>query len=456
MQKQEVNESSESESDDGDADIVNNQQNDENDWTNQNKTTKEVEEFVSGYRKFWENQNLKNSGQPSNSNENIEATIENHHADVVELTACGVPNTEESVKEDKDSKMKKKRKLVDGCNGKTENVKQKRKKLRKKQDKQVDSAANVWDVSPLDLENDNIIDDIFNNIEYKIQEKINKKLGSVQLKLNKTKVSPKDKKYKANNSKCKEKNEDALILCSKPSAPNVEITDKIPKLEGTVTMNKNIDSLKLLLETESVKQTKNKTDMKPDKVKESKPVSLDSGIPDVQSYDDNEEEIMGNMRIVPKDPDVMGSFEDPDIIEEFAQDKKDTADKDAPKDIDLILPGWGSWGGKDIPVPKRKKRFIIKAPRQVPRKDMNKGELIINESANDSIKSHLVSDVPFPFKTVRDFEASIRAPIGNTFVPETAFRKMIKPTLTTSMGAVIEPITEDILLHKEKKKKSYS
>ena len=57
-----------------------------------------------------------------------------------------------------------------------------------------------------------------------------------------------------------------------------------------------------------------------------------------------------------------------------------------------------------------------------------------------------VSELPYPFKSVKDFEASVRAPVGRLFVPETAHKKMTAPPIVTKMGTVIQPMTEDELL----------
>lgn len=54
--------------------------------------------------------------------------------------------------------------------------------------------------------------------------------------------------------------------------------------------------------------------------------------------------------------------------------------------------------------------------------------------------------MPFPFRSVRDFEASIRAPIGRTWVPETAHRQLSAPKIVTHAGQKIEPMTEDALV----------
>jgi U3 small nucleolar RNA-associated protein 14 len=61
--------------------------------------------------------------------------------------------------------------------------------------------------------------------------------------------------------------------------------------------------------------------------------------------------------------------------------------------------------------------------------------------------------LPFPFTSVKDFEASIRAPIGNTWIPQTAHRKLIKPSVVTKLGTVIEPMDEDMLVNKKMKMK---
>lgn len=53
---------------------------------------------------------------------------------------------------------------------------------------------------------------------------------------------------------------------------------------------------------------------------------------------------------------IAQAFADDDVIEEFQQEKADVVEKDKPQDIDLTLPGWGSWGGEGIKVSKRKRK----------------------------------------------------------------------------------------------------
>lgn len=127
--------------------------------------------------------------------------------------------------------------------------------------------------------------------------------------------------------------------------------------------------------------------------------------------------------------------------------------KSQPKDIDLTLPGWGCWGGKNIKVSKRKKkRFILKVPKDLPRKDENKGDVIILEQDNPKIKEHQINELPYPFTSVKDYEASVRMPIGRNFVSENAHRKLIEPVIKTRIGKIIEPMNENVLVKKSNEK----
>lgn len=149
---------------------------------------------------------------------------------------------------------------------------------------------------------------------------------------------------------------------------------------------------------------------------------------------------------------IAQAFASDDVIEEFQVEKQDIIDSEKVKDIDLTLPGWGEWGGKDLKPSKRKqKRFIVKAP-EVERKDKNLTNVIISESVDHSIRKHQVNQLPFPFQSIHQFESSIRAPIGNTWNPESAFRDLIKRKVVTRNGAIIEPINKQETFKKHKQK----
>ncbi|XP_064594449.1 LOW QUALITY PROTEIN: U3 small nucleolar RNA-associated protein 14 homolog A-like [Liolophura sinensis] len=138
---------------------------------------------------------------------------------------------------------------------------------------------------------------------------------------------------------------------------------------------------------------------------------------------------------------IAEAFADDDVIEEFAREKERSGQRQKAKDIDLTLPGWGQWGGTGVQVnKKRRKRFLIKAPQGPPRKDRKLGNVIISEQKDEAIAKHQVSHLPFPYTNVQQFERSIRAPVGKTWNPETAFKKMTKPKVVTRLGTVIKPM----------------
>jgi U3 small nucleolar RNA-associated protein 14 len=59
------------------------------------------------------------------------------------------------------------------------------------------------------------------------------------------------------------------------------------------------------------------------------------------------------------------------------------------QDLDITLPGWGSWGGIGT-NDKPKKRIIKKAAPSAPRKDSGLDHVIINTKKNRKLQAHLV------------------------------------------------------------------
>lgn len=82
----------------------------------------------------------------------------------------------------------------------------------------------------------------------------------------------------------------------------------------------------------------------------------------------------------------------------------------------------------------------------------NQGNLVIIENRDKKLQQHLVANLPFPFTSVDDYEKSIRAPIGKDFVPATANRVLTKPAVTTRAGTIIEPMNENQLVNKQKRR----
>ncbi|XP_039621976.1 U3 small nucleolar RNA-associated protein 14 homolog A isoform X1 [Polypterus senegalus] len=143
---------------------------------------------------------------------------------------------------------------------------------------------------------------------------------------------------------------------------------------------------------------------------------------------------------------IKEAFASDDVIGDFLKDKKKQITADKPKDVNLVLPGWGEWGGVGLkPSAKKRRRFKIKVPPGPPRKDKALPNVIISEKRNPSLAAHQVADLPYPFENPSQFERTIRCPIGSAWNTQRSFQKLTAPKVTTKMGAIIDPISEDAL-----------
>lgn len=440
-----------------------------NPWVNDVKTNEEIDSFVNSYRKYWDEKNKlpvkeqteQIAGLQNDSICQFKTNDFHNKSDSCQMNGCEEANEGEKTKA-VPPQINRSMEIIDRDETKEEQIKgdfsdDNRVKINgvksiskqkicgsksKPKLKEKSLSTSEWVVS--DLNDKSTIDNVFDILEKNLADKIQKKARSVlsnsdtQIKKTK-KVRNKTKKKKIDLSMLKQNNRSVI---DEKMNENTNANDSHEILNGRKGVQKMSNLEKIINGNgNNDKQSKN---IDPTNVIKVKTVSLNTHLPDLLTTDDNEEN-------TDQMAGISEAFEDDDIIEEFDKEKSEEIEKSKPQDIDLSLPGWGTWGGKDIKIPQRKhKRFILKFPKKLPRKDDNKGKLIIKEDANTKVKEHLVSEIPFPFQTVKDFEASIRAPIGNTFVPENAFRRMIKPSVITKMGTVIEPMNEEVLLNTKK------
>ncbi|KAG9478177.1 hypothetical protein GDO78_013273 [Eleutherodactylus coqui] len=124
-------------------------------------------------------------------------------------------------------------------------------------------------------------------------------------------------------------------------------------------------------------------------------------LPTSVEEDEDEEDDDGDTR---QKMIIREAFAGDDVIRDFLKEKRDAIEASKPKDISLVLPGWGEWGGTNLKV----------------------------------------NELPFPFKNPKHFESTIRAPVGNTWNTERAVQKLTAPQVITKRGHIIEPITEDL------------
>lgn len=333
-------------------------------------------------------------------------------------------------------------------------LKSRKEKVRKSNNKNI-IATTVWTVECIS-ENDNerttknialAFDTLESNIHKQVEKKLNnlrrgiKSLEKLSNENKKSKVKKIDHKEPRNNLEyLKLRNQQLKAIIDE------ELLETTSKTIPDVT-TENVENNKIGTIVEPSAQVPVDSNIDPNRFIEVKPKYLNTALPgndnEVDELDDDDEQV------VPK-VNMEEVFEEDDVVASFRQEKEDEINKDRPEEINLTLPGWGSWGGIGVKAPKRKKnRFITKHAEKMPRRDENKGDIIIKEYKDPKLSIHKVKEVPYPFQSVKEYEASIRAPLGNTFIPEKAHKKLIKPSMTTKAGVIIEPMDEEELLIKK-------
>ncbi|NXT22735.1 UT14A protein, partial [Syrrhaptes paradoxus] len=143
---------------------------------------------------------------------------------------------------------------------------------------------------------------------------------------------------------------------------------------------------------------------------------------------------------------ITEAFAGDDVVADFRREKRKAEQDAKPQPVNLVLPGWGEWGGTGLkPSAKKIKRFLLKPPPAPPRKDQHLPHVILSERRNIYAAAHQVSDLPFPFERHEQFEQSIRTPVGTTWNTQRAFQKLTAPRVVTRAGHIIQPISaEDV------------
>ncbi|XP_007943143.1 U3 small nucleolar RNA-associated protein 14 homolog A-like [Orycteropus afer afer] len=143
---------------------------------------------------------------------------------------------------------------------------------------------------------------------------------------------------------------------------------------------------------------------------------------------------------------IKDAFAGDDVIRDFLDEKRAAVEANKPKDVDLMLPGWGEWGGVGLqPGARKRRRFLMKAPERPPRKDENLPNVVISEKRNICAAVHQVHALPFPFTHRQQFKRTIQTPAGSTWNTQRAFQKLTMPRVVTKPGHIITPLSaEDV------------
>lgn len=217
-------------------------------------------------------------------------------------------------------------------------------------------------------------------------------------------------------------------------------------LEGIAKMTKSATVAKVLPTPASTPAAPSSTTTKQQPQKKKQQV-----IVDYVSDEDSDEEALGQKMVHTKSladlsqRDLLQmAFANDDLVErEFEEEKQGIIDRDAPKDQDVTLPGWGSWGGKDV---QPRKRVIKKAQpgidgiEETKRQDAKLKFVIINEKRNKKAAQYMLPDVPHGFENREQYESTLRMPLGKEWNTSGTFKNLNMPRIKTKAGAIIHPL----------------
>ena len=384
-----------------------------NPWLGLVENSKNLDEVFSGYKKFWEDHNAN------------QKKLEKH---------------QEKVPVTKKQKQQQKRAKVEEAEM-VEIVK----KVTQSGWLEEDNSDNDED----DENHSKFINDLFDDAENKIQENVEAKYSKMKPMLMEKKAFEKKPKKDDKRKRGLHPN-DPEYLGFEKKAKLGDIDDGL--MEGDDDDERSLeqqrgprtDAISLLAEVKKRKEDKKITfkkapadEINPDSFLAVKSKHLLTALPSMEDIDDfnNDVDTVENANRI----SLAEAFENDDIVNDFADDQDAEEKKAQGEDETPSLPGWGSWGGRGVkPKVMKPAKAIFKANR--------KDRIIVNQDINEKLQKHLVSSLPFPFTTIKDYEASMRAPIGRDFVPETAHRKLTRSSIVTKAGVVIEPMSEDVLV----------
>ncbi|CAB3369911.1 Hypothetical predicted protein [Cloeon dipterum] len=423
----------------------------------------DVASFVSGYKKFWEEKNQKSAAKAKSDKEEMPEQPEAEENSASQEKLCVDVEEDEHLElmEDllevrKNQKEFEKNELGKNLRRKAnvESVSKKEKKV-KRQKKSAAAGSGSW------LESEISVTDLFDKLEQKQEEAIEMSLKRLRSQVKEMENKEKDeeeadapsnkkkKKKKGKNKSSKNEPKDVFGLKSLRQTEREVSKSSIenPITEGTDKQSSNVEKNDVL-NSKVFKAAPNRFEnIDPTKFLDPKPLKSSQGeLVVIGGEDLDADPISQDQKAM-----LAELFADDDVIDDFQKEKQELNEASKPKEVDLTLPGWGEWGGSNLPVSTRKrKKFILKPKVELPRKDRNLRNVIIYEGKDSGINQHQVSELPYPFTSVKEFEASIRAPIGRNWVPETAHKKMIAPKIVTRAGQKIEPMTIDVLLKEAK------
>ncbi|KAI5481860.1 U3 small nucleolar RNA-associated protein 14 [Pseudohyphozyma bogoriensis] len=139
---------------------------------------------------------------------------------------------------------------------------------------------------------------------------------------------------------------------------------------------------------------------------------------------------------------VAKAFAGDNVIADFEAEKRREIERDAPREEDNTLPGWGTWSGKGVKKNKNAKKFVTKIAGIAPaaRKDAAFNNVIISEKKDKKASKYMLKDLPFPYTSAAQHEHKLRTPLGHEWSTSTVVRDQTLPKVQIKPGVSIRPL----------------
>ncbi|GJN90772.1 hypothetical protein Rhopal_003786-T1 [Rhodotorula paludigena] len=143
---------------------------------------------------------------------------------------------------------------------------------------------------------------------------------------------------------------------------------------------------------------------------------------------------------------VKEAFANDDVVAEFEEEKRKEIERDAPREEDNTLPGWGAWSGKGVKKQKNAKKFTTKIAgvEAGQRKDAGMNHVIISEKKDKRASKYMLKDLPFPYTSAAQHEQKLRTPMGPEWSTSTILRDQTIPAVLVKPGVTIRPVDRKI------------
>jgi U3 small nucleolar RNA-associated protein 14 len=99
----------------------------------------------------------------------------------------------------------------------------------------------------------------------------------------------------------------------------------------------------------------------------------------------------------------------------------------------------GSWGGKGLKKRKTTNpRFLLKTAgtEAAARKDFGQSNVIISERSERKAKQFLPKDLPYPYTSVAQYQASLAQPVGGEWNSRTAVQRETMPRVIKKVSSM--------------------